>query len=321
MPTVRLTTMYDLKTSSKFGLIGIHTPSVTQINLRYDGLLRNYRFLKVKRCNVKMACAQMLPADPLQVGVEAGKISPADMMNPILFRPVSNDSWNAVVNRIYSSPTWSGNSAVGFDDAFSGVNQTDSERVYYSLLSSNEWKKVMPQQGLVAKDLRPLVHEVVSTYGNMVTLDAGANNFNASTNYLGNPAVVTGGDNGVVQFRGRSLPMPAIPTASVLSGDTGSSVSLLPNIPRTYVMAVILPPSSLQAFFYRLIVSWEVVFFGIRPATEFSFSTAVQDGQYARYSRWGVSAAKDLESDDDNQVSEVGILSTMNTDPELVMEQ
>lgn len=323
MPTVRVNTMYDLKTGSKFGLIGIHTPTTGQLGIRYDGLFRNYKYVKVKRCNIKMACAQMLPADPLQVGVESGKISPADMMNPILFRPVSNESWNVVVNRIYSGFTWDGDSASGLDDAFVGLNQTGSERVYYSLLASKEWRKVMPQQGLVAKDLRPLVHEVVSTFGNVGLLDNSSNGLGVAygTGTGGNPSVFTGGTSSPVTFKGRTMPMPAIPTVSVNSTGETPVVTTLPVIPRTYVMAICLPPSSLQSFFYRLIVSWEVVFFGLRPATEYSITTMNQDGQYVRYSRWESGAAKELENTDEASVDEVGNLSTINMSPQLVMEQ
>lgn len=321
MPMVRLSSMYDLQTNTKFGVIGVHTPTVGQLVTKYDGLLRNYKYMKIKRCNVKIACASVLPADPLQVGVTAGKISPADMMNPILYRAVSNDSWNVFINRIYSSG-WSGDSADGIDDAYAGISSTGTEKVYYSLLSSPGWRKVMPQQGLSVKNLKPLVHEVVSVFGNNLVLNPYASqhadygdDYISGVSNQGSPTVI--GDVNTV-FRGKTLPMPAIPTTQVLPG--ASPEITTPVIPKTMVLAIVMPFSQLQVMYYRMIVTWDIVFFGLRPATEISMSTAVSDGAYCRYSRWSISSSKDLESDDENQADSVGCLDTLNMAPELRME-
>lgn len=323
MPTVRLSSMYDLQTSSRFGIIGVHTPSAGQLVTKYEGLLKNYKFFKIKKCSVKIACASVLPADPLQVGVTAGKISPADMMNPILYRAVSNDSWNTILSRIYYSQ-WNGDGADGIDNAFGGLSQANSEQVYYSLLSSPGWRKVMPQQGLSVKGLRPFVHEVVSVFGNTLK-----NNYSSEYSKQPNDDTIAGSDpsgNPVVQadrnaiFRGKTLPMPAIPTAQVVQAGETASVSADPLIPKTMVLAIIMPFSQLQVMYYRMIVTWDIVFFGLRPATEISMSTAITDGAYCRYSRWSVSSSKDLESDDENVASEIGCIDTLNMDPELKME-
>ena len=258
MPTVRLSSMYDLQTNTKFGVIGVHTPSAGQLITKYDGLLKNYKYFKIKKCSVKIACASVLPADPLQVGVTAGKISPADMMNPILYRAVSNDSWNVFVNRIYNS-NWNGDAADGLDDAFSGVTQSNSEKVYYSLLSSPGWRKVMPQQGLSVKGLRPLVHEVVSVFGNTLAgnlaaaySDKSPDDMVASSGAYGGPAIL--GDKNTV-FRGRTLPMPAIPTTQVTGTTSSASLAASPNIPKTMVLAIVMPFSQLQVMYYRMIVT------------------------------------------------------------------
>lgn len=321
MPMVRLSSMYDLQTNTKFGVIGVHTPTAGQLVTKYDGLLRNYKYMKIKRCNVKIACASVLPADPSQVGVTAGKISPADMMNPILYRAVSNDSWNVFLNRIYSS-NWNGDSADGQDDAFAGVTGANSEKVYYSLLSSPGWRKVMPQQGLSVKNLKPLVHEVVSVFGNQLALNPFAaqhanygDDFIAGSNYQGGPSII--GDTNTV-FRGKTLPMPAIPTTQILPGATPAITS--PVIPKTMVLAIVMPFSQLQVMYYRMIVTWDIVFFGLRPATEIDMSTAVTDGAYARYTRWSIASSKDLESDEENKADSVGCVDALNMSPELRME-
>lgn len=315
--------MYDLQTNTKFGLIGVHTPSAGQIVTKYDGLVRNYKFMKIKKCSVKIACASVLPADPLQVGVTAGKISPADMMNPILYRAVSNDSWNTIVSSIYRS-NWNGDSADGLDDAFSTLSQANSEKVYYSLLSSPGWRKVMPQQGLSVKNLRPLVHEVVSVFGNTLKgnlateyASQSPDDLIAGTTSAGNPYIAN--DKNAV-FRGRTLPMPAIPTVAVSGTTSEASLDVAPAVPKTMVLAIVMPFSQLQVMYYRMIVTWDIVFFGLRPATDISISTAVTDGAYCRYSRWSVASSKELESDDDNDASSVGCVDALNMSPELKME-
>lgn len=321
MPMVRLSSMYDLQTNTKFGVIGVHTPTAGQLVTKYDGLLRNYKYFKLKRCNVKIACASVLPADPLQVGVTAGKISPADMMNPILYRAVSNDSWNVFLNRIYSS-NWNGDSADGIDDAFSGLTAANSEKVYYSLLSSPGWRKVMPQQGLSVKNLKPLVHEVVSVFGQQNKISSDVNGQIADTNIAGTSNAGTPmlqfSQNTV--FRGRTLPMPAIPTTQIDGSAQVTALAGVPGIPKTMVLAIVMPFSQLQVMYYRMIVTWDIVFFGLRPSTEIDMGTAVSDGAYARYSRWTISSSKELESDEDNSADSVGCVDALNMSPELRME-
>lgn len=318
---VRLSSMYDLQTNTKFGIIGVHTPSAGQLATKYDGLLKNYKYFKIKKCSVKIACASVLPADPLQVGVEAGKISPADMMNPILYRAVSNDSWNAVLNKIYAS-VWNGDAASGQDDAFTGISQANSESVYYSLLSSPGWRKVMPQQGLSVKGLKPLVHEVVSVFGQQTLIssvyaDSYSNDIVASSRQDGQPRLVA--DQNTV-FRGRTLPMPAIPTTQITGTTSSASVAGSPGIPKTMVLAIIMPFSQLQVMYYRMIVTWDIVFFGLRPSTDISISTAIADGAYCRYTRWSISSSKELESDEENQAESIGCVDALNMSPELKME-
>lgn len=321
MPMVRLSSMYDLQTNTKFGIIGVHTPSAGQLVSKYDGLLRNYKYFKIKKCSVKIACASVLPADPLQVGVTAGKISPADMMNPILYRAVSNDSWNVILNRIYSS-NWNGDAADGFDDAFSSIGQASTEKVYYSLLSSPGWRKVMPQQGLSVKGLKPLVHEVVSVFGNGPKLSTTyseqySDDIVPATKGNGDPELI--GDRNTL-FRGRTLPMPAIPTTQITGSTSSASLSADPGIPKTMVLAIVMPFSQLQVMYYRMIVTWDIVFFGLRPSTEISMSAAITDGAYCRYSRWSISSSKELESDDENKAESVGCVDALNMSPELKME-
>ena len=65
MVQVRISETYDLSTKvGKMGIVGIHTPTGGLIDKMWSGLvLQTDRFRFVK-CDVAMACASMLPADP-----------------------------------------------------------------------------------------------------------------------------------------------------------------------------------------------------------------------------------------------------------------
>ena len=99
---VKVSETYDLSTQTdKMGFVGIHTPEGKLVYNMWSGLFKNFRKFRYASCDVTMACASMLPADPLQIGVEAGDIAPQDMFNPILYKAVSNDSMSTLLNRLY----------------------------------------------------------------------------------------------------------------------------------------------------------------------------------------------------------------------------
>ena len=76
MVFVKVSETYDLSTKiGKMGIVGIHTPDSDLITRHYGGFIQNMKFAKFVKCDVAMACASMLPADPLQIGMEAGSIA------------------------------------------------------------------------------------------------------------------------------------------------------------------------------------------------------------------------------------------------------
>nr|BBE29361.1 capsid protein [Chlorocebus cynosuros associated smacovirus] len=173
---VKVSETYDLSTKvNKMGFLGIHTPDGPLVHDHYSGLFQNFKKFRYVSCDVAMACASMLPADPLQIGVEAGDIAPQDMFNPILYKACSNDSMSTLLNRLYagqagaSSNVIAKNSVVadnspdfGYDDD----NFVDQFAMYYGLLSDTSgWKKAMPQQGLTMTGLRPLTFGILATQG------------------------------------------------------------------------------------------------------------------------------------------------------------
>lgn len=181
MVTVRISETYDLSTKvGKMGIVGIHTPTGSLIDKMWPGLVLQHKKMRFVKCDVAMACASMLPADPLQIGVEAGSIAPQDMFNPILYKAVSNDSMSNILAYLMGAaaepaldyPNVEKGSIVDINESdFSdkGTDPTvhyDQFKMYYGLLAdANNWRKAMPQSGLTMNNLYPLVYQVVHPYG------------------------------------------------------------------------------------------------------------------------------------------------------------
>ena len=174
---VKVSETYDLSTKpDKMGLLGIHTPDGKLVYSMWKGFYQNFGKMRFATCDVAMACASMLPVDPLQVGVEAGDIAPQDMFNPILYKAVSNDSMSNLLNKIYAGGQTSNpgtffnkNSISSQNDAtfnFDATREVDQFAMYYGLLSDTDaWKKAMPQAGLQMYSLVPLTFSLVATQG------------------------------------------------------------------------------------------------------------------------------------------------------------
>ena len=174
---VRVSETYDLSTKTdKMGFLGIHTPDGKLVYSMWKGFFQNYRKMRFVSCDVAMACASMLPADPLQIGVEAGDIAPQDMFNPILYKACSNDSMSNLLNKIYAGGgvldggTWLNKNSVSAENtpefSFSSTKDIDQFAMYYGLLSDSDgWKKAMPQAGLNMTGLVPLTFSLFATQG------------------------------------------------------------------------------------------------------------------------------------------------------------
>lgn len=295
--TVRITETYDLKTTKdKIGLIGIHTPSDKLIRDMYPGLMKNHRFVRFLKCDVVGACASVLPADPLQVGVTSGTVAPEDMFNPILMRAVTNESFDILMSRIY----YGGASHLGRSVVESDTQYNNDFAIYYSLLAENgKYKKAMPQRGFMMKALKPIFHTLVCSYGNMSRLGttvASVDIGDSQTAEVGIPNVTEVNQladdlsvypyNDAIVMKGKSVKMPKIPLHNTVEGSTSQAQQI--NIPETYVCAIITPPARLHEFYYRLRVSWTIRFEQVIPITEYGgygsvMATAGNDAYSTNY--------------------------------------
>lgn len=344
MVMVKVSETYDLSTKvNKMGLVGIHTPTGDLISRMWPGLILQHKKFKFVKCDVAMACASMLPADPLQVGVEAGAIAPQDMFNPILYKAVSNESmnqfqaWLSIVEQTSNlTGAFNQGSVVDVNDpTFQGEDGTpeyDQFSMYYALLSDSDgWRKAMPQAGLEMRGLYPLVFQVVSQYGSGPENDAYDVDDNISVPGLSLP--VSGDRKPISQvgtyasvvnrtMRGPSMRMPAIDTTFFV-GKTSTDANLVPGginvdsavdkVPPAYVGMIILPPAKLNQLYYRLKVTWTIEFTGLRSAADVSNWMNLESIGKLAY-------GSDYESQSARMTSRTGMVDTTGSSITKIME-
>lgn len=349
MVVVKMTEMYDMATTKgKIGLIGIHTPNADGMAKRWKGLFDNHRFYKILGCDIKIACASVLPADPLQVGIESGDIAPQDMMNPLLYTTMTNEGWNVLVNRLYANANSSAggidtSSVRGIPEAFgSSLSESEQETLYYQMLSSDRFRKAMPQNGLTMTNVKPFVHQIVSTFGqvgrNDIDHQNGASPGVTTVSAFGVPTQDSGNNSGIAHnqtIRGKAMPYPRLPCSnpgSMIENSEGAILGLPNGIPlltvnapfKTMCACIVLPPARLNEFYFRMLVTWRIAF--IQPCTMLEKTSAGQYGDttdiYYRSYTYGES--KDIDTDmlgADDKVDSVASVDALNMAPELVMEK
>nr|BBE29373.1 capsid protein [Chlorocebus cynosuros associated smacovirus] len=297
MPVIQISETYDLSTvKDKMTMIGVHTPDPKFLVRQWYGYFINYSKFRFIKCDLTCACASLLPADPLQIGTSESDIAPQDMFNPILYRAVSNDSFDTMNARLYSlgffnSSTVPGGSLSSNNDAVPG---NTAFNVYYSLLSDRAgWKVASPQAGFSMRGLKPLVwQQLYSMQAPYVDVSDRAyypvivNDTNNTGTRVTNSALLG--------MRGNASPYPKLPTFLVSNsyhatmpdagadryptpGNTGSMPSSgpdifnnLPHVPRVFVGQIIIPPCKLNQLYYRMTVTWHVEFTEPRPASRIS---------------------------------------------------
>lgn len=301
MVTVSISETYDLHTVvNKMTLIGIHTPKKELIQKMYPGLCLNYKYFRIKSVDVSLSTAQTLPLSPGEIGLDANQIRPQDMMNPILYKAVSNDSWNTLEYRIkgllnqgfypgYATPPLSGDMATVENDGVTNV--TDEHGVYYALLSNRDGFRVAhPQTGLTMKGLCPIVFQklysdAINTTNNHVMSDITPSIVEKTDNTI----AVVNENKAVAVMRGRAVPMPRINTTYL----TGAGVSTdaqttnwtangmgngtplnfqnqMPDVPPVMLGAILLPPTTATTgiLYYRMVCRAYIEFTDVRPITD-----------------------------------------------------
>jgi len=316
MVFVKVRETYDLQTAKgKMTLIGIHTPKPDIIKKNYPGLLMQCKSYRPVSCDVRIACASMLPLDPQGVGLDVGDVAPEDVFNPILYKAMSNKGMSQLEARINSMMDTGSGVDVAGQQAFVDVDTVipaanDEFAMYYALLANtHDWKHASAQAGLTMTNLRPLVYEMVYNVGDAKdSAEFGHCSYTYPTN---NDIQGSYGTANVRGILGSAKPMPFIPCTSYsytvdTKSDSGYAASGFPvsqadgipancsiDVPYIPVVCgcIIIPPSRLHELFFRMVCEWTIEFSSIRPISElanwvdlsyYGASTHFQNYSYAK---------------------------------------
>lgn len=283
MVFVKVRETYDLHTlPNKMTVIGVHTPKEAIIKRNYPGLLMQCKMYRPVKCDIKMACASMLPLDPLGVGTTEGDVAPEDVFNPILYKTVSNKSMDLIEQFINKENDTVWTSRGDSLDATNNGLLTDDFDLYYGLLSNtHDWKHANPQSGLQMNNVVPLVYEVL--------YNIGENNPGQNTNASAPDAIgVDDSPQQITQsfFKGKAHPIPfmncTVPqrasSTSVNNVYTGFNAQVsagrISNFqvgvpaPKVMCACLIVPPSRRHQLFYRLVCEWTLEFTAVRSIQE-----------------------------------------------------
>lgn len=340
MVFVKVRETYDLHTvQNKMTVIAIHTPKPDIIRKNYPGLLMQCKMYRPVSADVRVACASVLPLDPLGVGTAEGDVAPEDVFNPILYKAMSNKGMSQLESRIndmviksstvgLSDADIVGSSALVDVDDFS--TQVDEFPLYYGLLAqTHEWKHANPQQGLSMSGLRPLVYEMVYNVGDMKhqtpqyvpTFSAMAKDGSATI------------DSGS-SILGSAKPMPFIPCTSF--GGTYTEAGFPADTPavdevangssdinwlRVVCGCIIVPPSRRHELFFRMVVEWTLEFSAIRPLGEITDLGGLNRlGNTTHYQNYDYSTAKKvLTGTDETILAKDVCMVSSNVDVDKVM--
>lgn len=343
MVVVKVRETYDLKTTqNKMTVIAIHTPKPDIIKRNYPGLLMQCKAYRPLSADVRLACASVLPLDPLGVGTEAGDVAPEDVFNPILYKAMSNKGMSqleARINGIAASPhDVDGSSAFGVVNDF--VAGADDFDVYYGLLSNtHDWRHANPQAGLEMTNLRPFVYEMVYNVGDMKD-DVYSGVTEPQFSFPQDDGDRT--DIGLRMIVGDAKPMPFINCTSYSKDITkATSGTILPgfdresaddvNMPHNaeievpYLSVVcgciIVPPSRLHSLFFRMVVEWHIEFTKIRPIHEITdFTGLARNGAATHYKNYSYESTKQaLTGSSDTVLQNDACMVSSNADINKVM--
>lgn len=338
MVIVKVRETYDLHTvKNKMSVIGVHTPGSKILKRNYPGLLMQCKAWRPVSCDVRLACASMMPLDPQGVGLENGDVAPEDLFNPILYKTVSNVSMSqieAYINRTNTPGTWEAQGD-SLDANYNGLT-SDDFGIYYGLLANtHDWKHANPQAGLEMRDVYPLVYENLNTIGQVGVLTNSTMTEQGAVSDIAYGINPDGSRSSMLSytFRGNAKRMPFINTTTFIPsvadntvidgavpGFNSSSYDIPTNrqvgvpSPKVYCALLCIPPSRLHQLFYRMVVEWRIEFSGIRPLSEitsFGGLEAVGNAQHVMSYSYVDSKLLTSETDLVDTSAETGITKVM----------
>lgn len=279
---------YDLKTTvGKMTILGVHTPTAVSLKKMYKGFFEQYKKIKINGCDIVGVCASTQSLTPSEVGMEAGKVSPREILDPILFSAMTGENLNLLLDKIYGTVGSENGSVHSMEISDSADVQRDA---YYTMLADDRFRKFHPQGGIRVGNLKPFVHRVATTQPfkwEVGAIDSPRIGLTDSTDVSSalsdRGAYGFGGTNGTpgsnpsVFISNGLEPMPWLETTyegtEQFQDETSGTANyistiLASNIPRCYCGVVVLPPAEYTSLYFRFSIRWHISFKDFRPAYE-----------------------------------------------------
>lgn len=300
----------DLNTEdSKVTAIGIHTPTGDTPRRMFKGYFDQYKKFRYVGASLKFVPLARLPADPSQVGYEAGDLmDPRDLANPILVHGCHGDDLGGILNQLYTANSEmdsitpveqglvSGGSVIGVTDPWYSV----MERLYYKALTDRTWAKAGPQQGFFKGHLRPLIYTLATNHPMLpnskdVDFETGGifDGFESGNN---NGVITTKVVNDAQFFTPRLTKLgwldTRMPTTAVSTGQFATegndgekaAVGILDamknsinytELPKLFMLCILLPPAYKQEMYFRAIITHHFAFKDFRGISFMPENTTV----------------------------------------------
>lgn len=314
-------------------IIGIHTPTGNTPVRRLSGFFSQFRKFRYKGCSVQVVPAATLPADPLQVGFEAGEntIDMRDMLNPILFHGTHGESLQIAWNNIFynhdrfNSETGGGNGYIvgagmdADDVAFADSANSPVETQYYQAITDRTWRKFGIQSTFKLPFMSPRVWKAATVYPILGNGSVSNGSMNTGPNYAGGTLPLgsifdSSNGNGLTQKVGSNgevldqywmssgtTPLGWLPTVTFPSIDNTLRPAPATVLPKIFMGILVLPPSYLQELYFRVIVTHYYEFKGFTASLAPASSMPDKIGTYenaVKQTGTGVNEVAALEPED-----------------------
>lgn len=263
---------FDVSTSATSMQVLQFSVGGSEVLNRCRHLFGAYKYFKLGKISVKMVPASTLPVDPLQLSYsedDPQSVDPRDQMNPGLVRITNGE------------------------DIFTDVSSLSDEAqigIYNTMMLDPRWSKFMLQSGF-RRSAYPLFWQIGQLHQDLYPGSTINFPLTESTDYYGKTVASHGYKSGTgdtnalagarsdegssarglfqVGHRGRIGFLPTdmyqeIPIAG--SGDRYKAMGSTNSVPEVSVITCVLPKAYKTLYFYRIFVTEEVIFSGLRSA-------------------------------------------------------
>lgn len=156
------TEIYDVQTAPSCPtVLGVHTPNIANPYRMLGGFFKQFAKFRYAGCDITFVPVSTMPLDPLQVGTEAGKTAPQDVVNPILHKAFMGESLGSFFDTYFPQ---AGLGSVDYSNSQTTAIAAAFDDIYFQALSDQRFLKSGIQSGFKRDGLVPLVRRVNTNY-------------------------------------------------------------------------------------------------------------------------------------------------------------